>query len=227
MRRYGLALALLLCASPALAAPARVGAQFRYWAFDDANDIRGPLAYVAKDWWHAQLEVWDRVHGEDRVRPELGVHLRDMRRSSYSLEWRHEDPFERFTLGTDQVLGEHVVGRVAVSPLVSPDSTQWVVRAGLDYYWRSYNFMSADVIRDPRGDGLWVVPVRVRLANEQNDWVQLTVAPASERSIGWAADLKFHWLRLGLERNSRFDFTDRDNVITTVGVEFRVPKPAE
>ena len=103
----------------------------------------------------------------------------------------------------------------------------FVYSAGLEYYWMSYNFASVDVIRDPRGDDLWVVPVRVRLANESNDWVQFTVAPASRRTLGWAADVKLKWLRLGVEQNSRFDFTTRDNIIYTVGVEFAMPKGEE
>jgi hypothetical protein len=53
------------------------------------------------------------------------------------------------------------------------------------------------------------------------------VAPASKRTLGWAADVKLRWLRLGVERNSRFDFSTRDNVIYTAGVEFALPKSGE
>ena len=66
--------------------------------------------------------------------------------------------------------------------------------------------------------------MRVRFANQGNDWLQLMLAPASKRTLGWAADAKLHWLRLGVERNSRFDFSTRDNVIYTGGVEFALPK---
>jgi len=71
------------------------------------------------------------------------------------------------------------------------------------------------------------VPMRVRLANERNDWIQATLAPASERSLGWALDGKRGWAIAGIERNSRYDFTDEDNLIFTVGVEFVVPRPRE
>lgn len=220
------ALVALACAA-APAAAGQVGAQFRYWAFTDRNDNRDMLVYYAPGPFHVQLETWDYVHGRDQFRPEVGVHLRDKRRSSYTLQWRHEDPVERLTFGTEQVLSDHVVGKAYVSPLLGVDSTDVVLQAGLDYYWHSYSFASADVIRDPRGDDLWVVPLRVRLANERNDWVQFLVAPATHRTLGWSADTKLRWVRLGVERNSRFDFSTRDNVIYTAGVEFALPKPGK
>ena len=143
------------------------------------------------------------------------------------LQWRHENRIERLTLGTEQVLSKHLVAKASVSPLLGADSTTWVWSAGADWYWQSYNFASADVIRDPRGDDLWVVPMRVRLATERNDWVQFLVAPASRRTLGWAVDTKWRMLRLGVERNSRFDFSTRDNVIYTVGLELALPKRGE
>ncbi len=215
------------CAAPSVVsasgAPGRLGVQFRYWAFDDLNDNRNPLIYWAPGPIHVQLEVWDYVRGRDQFRPELGVHLHDRRRSSYTAAWRHEHQLERFTLGTGQVLSDHVVGKASVAALFDTVGTDLVYSTGLDYYWMSYCFAGVDVIRDPRGDDLWVVPVRLRLANETNDWVQFTVAPASRRTLGWAGDVKFHWLRLGIEQNNRFDFTTRDNIIYTLGVELTLP----
>jgi hypothetical protein len=224
-RALSLLILLLALAPPASATPpAYFGAQARYWVFDDHNDLRDVLAYWVPGPFHVQLEYWDFLDpgAQDQFRPEIGVHLRDARHSVYTAQWRHEGHQERFWLGTDQVLGAHVVGRAEVSPIVSSDTTLWVVSGGADYYWGSWNFAQATVIRDPRDEGLWVVPVRVRLANEANDWVQATVAPASRRTFGWALDAKFHWLRAGVERNSRFDFTTRDNVIITLGVEFPI-----
>jgi hypothetical protein len=217
-----LALALWVPAAPAAQAalPGRLGAQFRYWSFEDGNDNRNPIVYWVPGPVHVQLEAWDYLEGRDQFRPELGLHVRDRRRSSYSMQWRHEYRLERLTLGTGQVLSDHWVGRASVAALLDRDSTDLVHSAGLDVYWRSWNFASVDVIRDPRGDDLWVVPLRLRVATEANDWVQFTVAPASKRTLGWATDVKFRWLRLGLEQNSRFDFTTRDNVIFTLGVEF-------
>src|SRR5262249_29211771 len=86
-------------------------------------------------------------------------------------------------------------------------------------YWRSYDFASVNLIRDPRGRDLWAVPIRLRFATERNDWVELGIVPASRRTLGWSADVKVHGIRLGLERNSRYDFSTRDNVIFTAGVE--------
>jgi hypothetical protein len=221
-----LALALALAGPPAAAeaaAPGRLGAQFRYWSFDDANDNRNPLVYWAPGPFHVQLEVWDFVRGTDQFRPELGAHLRDGRRSSYDLEWRHEHERERFTVGTGQVLPGHFVGRATLGVLAGRDSTDVVGSVGLDRYWGSWSFAGVDLIRDPRGDGLWTVPMRVRLATEANDWLQLLVAPASRRTLGWALDAKLSWVRLGIERNSRYDFSTRDNLIFTVGGEWVVP----
>lgn len=226
--RIVVVLAFLSLAIPATSAQARppvVGGQFRYWTFTNQDDIRDVLAYWAPGPFHVQLEVWDRVRGEDQFRPEIGIHLRDARRSVYTVQWRHELRQERFWLMTDQVLSDHLVGRAEVGPIVTADSTSWVYGFGGDWYWGSYNFLSATLEHDPRGDDLWVAPLRIRLANENDDWVQATVAPASKRTLGWAFDAKFHWLRAGVERNSRFDFTDLDNVIWTVG--FEVPFPTQ
>lgn len=215
----------LAAAAPASAASSgRLGGQYRYWNVSDGNDLRDVLVYWSAPRFHVQLEGWDFVDPEtdDQFRPEVGIHLRDRRKGVYTVQWRHERRQERFWLGTDQILSDHVVGRLEVSPIVATDSVLWVARAGGDYYWKSWNFLSLDVIRDPRLDGLWVVPARVRLANEANDWVQLTVAPASRSTIGWAVDVKKCWVRLGVERNNRFDFTRLDNTIFTAGFEFSV-----
>lgn len=231
MRRcLGVLFALALLPATAAATPPNYyGGQYRYWAFSNHNDLRDVLAFWVPGPFHVQLEYWDFVDPgtDDQLRPEVGIHLRDRRRSVYTLQWRHERLQERYWLMTDQVLADHVVGRAEISPIVTKDSTEWVFAAGLDYYWGSWNFASATVIRDPRGegDGLWVFPLRVRLANEANDWVQATVAPASQRTIGWAFDVKKRWLRLGVERNNRYDFTTLDNVIYTVGFEVPLTKP--
>jgi hypothetical protein len=224
MRR---ALAVLLVVGLAGPSPAtasmteRVGGQYRYWTVSDGNDLRDVLLYWAAKRFHIQLEYWDFIDPGtfDQFRPEVGIHLRDRRKGVYTLQWRHEREQERFWLGTDQILSDHVVGRAEVSPIVAIDTTLWVASLGVDYYWKSWNFLSLDVIRDPRLDGLWVVPMRVRLANEANDWVQLTFAPASQRTVGWAVDVKKRWVRLGVERNNRFDFTRLDNTIITAGFE--------
>ena len=217
---------LLAPATGTAAPPAVLGGQYRYWSMSDDNDLRDVLAYWSARWFHVQLEHWNFVDPEtdDQFRPEVGIHLHDRRKGVYTLQWRHERRQERFWLGTDQVLSDHVVGRVVASPIIATDSTLWVMSAGGDYYWKSWNFASLDVIRDPRLDGLWVVPMRVRLANEANDWVQLTFAPASRSTVGWAVDVKKRWVRLGVERNNRFDFTRLDNTIVTAGVEFALPR---
>jgi hypothetical protein len=212
-----LGLAMLLPAA-APAAPV-VGAQARYWSFSNDNDLRDALVYVAPGPFHVQLEYWDFERGQDQFRPEIGLHLRDRRRSVTTVQWRHERGAERFWLGTEQVVDRHWVARAEVSPIVEGSRTTTVVDAGADVYWGSYDFAGITVIRDPREDGLWVVPARLRLASERNDWVQLALAPASRRTLGWAADLKWKVLRAGVERNSRFDFTRLDNVIFTLGLE--------
>lgn len=215
-----LALGALVPAT-AFAAPA-AGGMFRYWAFTDGRDLRDVIAYYSAGRWHAVAEYWDFAADdtEDQFRPEFGVHIPDRRGSIYNFVWRHEGHQERFYIGTDQILSDHIVGRVEVSPIIADDGTSVVLSAGADYYWGSYNFLSATIIKDPREDNLWIYPMRARFANESNDWLQLTFAPASERSLGWAVDAKIKFLRVGIERNSRYDFTDADNFITTVGAEF-------
>jgi hypothetical protein len=210
-----------------------LGGQYRHWDFSNDNDLRDPLIYWAPGWFHVQLEYWDyaETDANDHFRPEFGLHLRDYRKSVYTLQWQHQLRQERWWIATDQVLSEHIVGRVSFSAITTVDdavetanggSPIWVNEAGADYYWGSYNFASATIVRDPRQGGLWIVPMRVRLANERNDWLQATVAPASERATGWALDTKFRWLRVGVERNSRYDFTDLNNLIFTVGFELNL-----
>jgi hypothetical protein len=224
IRTLVLLAAALVLAAPALAAPpARVGAQFRYWDFSNGNDLRDRIVYWAQGPFHVQLEHWDFIEGEDQFRPEVGLHLRDRRRAVYTIQWRHENDRERFTFGTDQVLARQWVGRAEVSPIVGDGfAPEVVLAAGTDYYWGSYDFASVTLVRDPRDGGLWTLPMRVRLANESNDWVQAVLVPASQRSVGWALDGKLRWARAGIERNSRYDFTSVDNLIFTVGVEFDI-----
>lgn len=219
--RHALITLLLLgaIAAPATAAPGVVGAQMRYWDFSDGNVLRDPIAYVNHGPWHVQLEYWDFERGDDQFRPEVGYTLRDARRSTYTLQWRHERDAERFWFMTEQVVGSNLVLRGAVSPIVGRDETLTVWEAGADVYFGSYSFAGATAVRDPRGEDRWVFPMRLRIANESNDWVQATVAPASERTLGWALDAKWRWLRAGIERNNRFDFTDVDNTIFTLGIE--------
>ena len=193
MRRRVAALALLLGGLAGLAAPsaaqkATLGGQFRYWAFNNHNDLRDVLGYWAKGPLHVQLEYWDFVRGQDVFRPEIGLHLRDRRRSVTTLQWRHERRRQdRFTLGTDQVLNDRWVARAEVSPIVTPDSTEWVVSGGLDFYWASYSFAQVTVIRDPRGDGLWVVPLRVRLQEHRANPV-CAACHATMDPIGFALE---------------------------------------
>jgi hypothetical protein len=215
-------LAALFLPAAANAAPA-AGGQLRYWTFSDDETMRDWIAYYAPGPFHVQIEYWDFQRGEDQFRPEVGVHFRDHRRSSYTLQWRHEAGAERFWFQTGQVVGKRWVANASISPIVSDDDVQVVYEAGADVYWGSYSYGGATVIRDPRDGGLWTVPIRARFANEANDWVQFTVAPASQRSIGWAVDGKWQALRAGVERNSRYDFTTRDNIIFTLGFELPLP----
>ncbi len=222
MKRLILASLVLLGPAAASAAPAPyLGGQVRDWVFSNHNDLRDVLAYWVPGPVHVTLEYWDFLDpaSKDQFRPEVGVHARDVRRSVYTAQWRHEQNDERLTFGTDQVLGRGWVARGEVSPLLGKDSTLVVVSGGADYYWGSYHFASATVIHDPRGNDLWVMPVRVRLATESNDWLQATLAPSTKRTLGWAFDLRWRGVRLGVERNSRYDFTNLDNTIYSVGFE--------
>lgn len=227
IHRVLLVLACMVTIAAPAAAAGVVGAQFRYWAFDDGNDIRDPIVYFAPGPFHVQLEYWDVVNGEDQFRPEVGIHLKDSRRSVYTVQWRHEKDAERFWFGTEQVASDHWVVRAEVSPIVTRRRVLTVWDVGADYYWGSYSFAGATLIRDPRGDDLWVLPLRLRVATERNDWLQFTIAPASKRTLGWAFDAKLRWLKLGVERNNRYDFSTRDNIITTLGVEFPLPGPTD
>jgi hypothetical protein len=215
-----------LATGSAHAAQPYVGGQFRFWDFSNNEDLRDYLVYYVPGPFHVTLEYWDFKQGQDQFRPEIGIHLRDSRRSVYTVQWRHENRQERFWFGTEQILALGWVARADISPIVGTNSTQVVYSAGADYYWGSYNFASGTVIRDPREGGLWVVPLRVRLANEEDDWLQFGVAPASMRTWGWSVDLKYKGMRFGVETNNRYDFTVVDNTVFTFGFERKLgPTP--
>src|SRR5262245_52161997 len=98
-RTLGLLIVLLLAPATAWAVSAGyVGGQYRYWAFSDHNDLRDVLAYWVPGPLHVQVEIWDFVNPEteDQFRPEVGIHLRDSRRSVYTFQWRSEGHQERF-----------------------------------------------------------------------------------------------------------------------------------
>lgn len=210
-------------ASVAVADERTLGAQFRYWSFADGNDLRDPIVYLKSGPFDAQVERWLPLHGEDQTRIEAGAFVKDARRSAYSVRWRHEPEQERLWLGTEQVVASRWVWRASSGPLLPHHGgdASLVWESGLDYYWGSYSLAGATVVRDPREGGLWSWPMRVRLANGRNDWVQVTSVPADRRTIGWAIEARWRALRAGIERNSRFDFTSRDNVIFTLGAERR------
>lgn len=211
----------LLVASVAGAGALTFGAQYRYWAFADGNDLRDPILFAKAGAFDAQVERWLPLRGEDQTRIEVGAFVKDPRGSAYSLRWRHEPAQERLWFGTEQVVGSPLVIRATAGPLLPHhgEAVSFVCESGFDWYRGSYSFAGATAVRDPREGGLWSWPLRVRLASERNDWVQLTAVPADRRSFGWALDARWRDLRVGIERNSRFDFTSRDNVIFTAGVE--------
>jgi hypothetical protein len=216
-------------ARPAYAMPQPyVGGQFRYWVFSNGNDLRDVIAYWVPGPFHVQLEYWDFKDpaAKDQFRPEVGIHLRDRRQSVYTAQWRHEGEDERLTFGTDQILANGWVARAEVSPIIGPNETQTVVSAGVDYYFGSYNFASASAVRDPRGANLWTIPLRLRGANESNDWVQLTIAPTTQLSLGWSFEARVKGVRFGIEKNSRYDFTNTDNLVFSLGYDHDLgPKP--
>lgn len=212
-------IALAVLAPGARAAQPYAGAQFRYWQFSNDNDLRDYLIYYVPGPFHVTLEYWDPDFGPDQFRPEIGLHLRDARGSVYTVQWRHENQQERFWLETEQILEAGLVGRASISPIVATNETVVVYAVGADYYWGSYHFGSGTIILDPREGGLLVVPLRVRLATEENDWLQLGISPASKRTWGWSVDLRYRGVRLGVERNDRYDFTVNDNLVFTVGIE--------
>ena len=224
-RSWLLALALVAfgasAANDARAREFTLGAQYRYWAFADGNDLRDPVLYAKSGAFDAQVERWLPLRGNDQTRVEAGAFVKDARRSAYSVRWRHEAAQERLWFGTEQVVGARTVARLTAGPLLPHDGgdVTFVWEAGADVYWGSYSFAGATAVRDPREGGLWSWPLRARFASERNDWLQLTAVPADRRTFGWAIDGKWRVLRAGIERNSRFDFTTRDNVIFTLGVE--------
>ena len=154
-----------------------------------------------------------------RQRHGLALTTRRSKLSPWLEELERRQPLGRAVRPTLE--GERLVLRATAGPILPHDggATLFVWEGGADVYWGSYSFAGATLVRDPREGGLWSAPVRARFASERNDWLQFTVAPASKRTFGWAVDGKWRVLRAGVERNSRFDFTTRDNVIFTLGFE--------
>ena len=202
----------------------RVGAQFRFWDFDGPNDNRDYIFYVVPGQWHAQVELWDYRLGKDQVRPELGGYLKDKRGSSYSALVRLEgDQRVNFETETGQVLAGGFVARGLVRVIDDfhgPTSVLW--GGGLDRYYGDYSFASASAYRDPRFGGRWTWTLMNRLASE-HAYLQVGLTPAEARPPGYFAMAKYHWLVAGYEKNSRYDFSNLDNRIYTLGLELPLP----
>jgi len=229
LARAAIAIALVLVSSSARPALAqtnvpRVGAQFRYWNFDGPNDLRDYIVYVVPGQWHAQVEVWASKLGQDQFRPELGGYVKDHRGSSYSALVRLEGGKRmNLELETGQVLAGGFVARGLVRVIDDfhgPTSVLW--GGGLDRYYGGYSFASVSAYRDPRFGGRWTWTIMNRLAND-HAYLQLGITPAEGRPPGYFAVAKYHWLVAGYEKNSRYDFSNLDNRIYTLGFELPLP----
>jgi len=223
--RAVLMLAVTIALPPVVQADPTASGMIRHWAFGDGHDIDETALVLVGRPLHGEFEYRRMRDGADQVRGGCGAHARDGRGSTYTLAWRDEHVYRSLRVGTEQVVRGPWVARADVSPIFADGEPQWSAGIGLDRYTGSYGLVSVSVTRDPRERGLWVMPMRWRLADERNDWVQLGFTPSFEGASGWSAVAKWRWLKTAVEANHRYDFTAVDNVIYTAGVDVPLQPP--
>jgi len=75
-------------------------------------------------------------------------------------------------------------------------------------------------INDPREGGRWSFIASNRFHHGESIYVQPGVIFHTDSSPGWFLQGKIHWLRWGFGEYDRFDFTEVDRKVFSLGVEF-------
>jgi hypothetical protein len=189
----------------------------------DSNDRTFEDFWGFATYKQTHYQAW---YGEFTKGAEVGGFLQDHRRSTYAGLYRYRKDFDHVVeFDTEQLLKKGFVlagmlRGIHVIPDNAPDDQNMLqFGAGLDYYWGDYNFLSVRAVNDPRESGRWSFITSHRFQRDPAIYVQPGIILRTDGSTGWFLQGKYRWFRWGAGRYDRFDFTDVDRTIYSVGVE--------
>lgn len=205
----------------AVAETGRIILQWDHLADSNDRTFEDYSALVSYKQSHFQL--WQ---GEFTKGGEIGGFVRDRRKSTYAGMYRYRQGFDHVVqFDTEQVLKKGfvlagMVRGIHAIPDNPPDDRDLIqVGTGFDWYHGDYNFLSFRAIDDPRAAGRWSFIASHRFQRTPANFVQPGVIVRTDRSTGWFLQGKIHWLRWGVGKYDRFDFTDVDRTIYSAAVE--------
>jgi hypothetical protein len=189
----------------------------------DSNDETFEDFWAFTTYKQTHYQVW---YGEFTKGAEAGGYVRDHRRSTYAGLYRYRKDFDHVVqFDTEQILKHGFVAAamlrgIHVIPDNSPDDQNMLqVGVGTDYYYGNYNFVSFRAINDPRESGRWSFITSNRFQRDPTFWIQPGIILRTDNSTGWFLQGKYKYLLWGAGSYDRFDFTDVDRTIYSLGIE--------
>lgn len=195
--------------------------QNEYLDDSNGNTFNDPSVFVAYRQAHAQIWL-----GEFTTGAQIGSFIRDRRRSTYGFWYRFRDDFDHVVeANTEQILPDGFVlfagaRLIRAIPDDAVDRELVLPIVGFDKYYGNYNFFSLRVIRDPRGSEETSFVISNRFSTKTR-YVTVGLVPRTDGDLGYFVQGKWGRWRAGIGRYDRFDFTDVDRTIFTVGVEIQ------
>jgi hypothetical protein len=190
---------------------------------EDSNDREFEDFSAFVSWRQAHVQVWS---GEFTDGAEIGGYLKDRRRSTYGGLYRFRDGFDHVVqIGTEQVLRHGFVAAASLRAIrVIPDPApedryQAQLGAGFDWYHGDYDFLSFRAVSDPREGGRWTFITSHRFHRGEPIYVQPGFIIRTDRSTGWFVQGKIRRFRWMVGDFARFDFTEVDRTVYSVGYE--------
>jgi hypothetical protein len=187
----------------------------------DGREFEDFSAFVS--YRQAYVQVWS---GEFTDGAEIGGYVRDRRRSTYGGLYRFRDGFDHvLQFNTEQVLRNGFVAAGSLRAIriipdnVPGDRDQLQVGAGFDRYHGDYDFLSFRGVSDPREGGRWTFITSHRFHRGEEVYVQPGFIIRTDRSTGWFLQGKVRRFRWMVGDFARFDFTEVDRTVYSIGYE--------
>jgi hypothetical protein len=204
--------------------PGKRGRVILQWDhLDDSNDREYEDFWAFVSYKQAHFQVWS---GEFTDGFQVGGYLVDSRRSTYGAYYRFRDDIDHILqFDVEQVLTNGFVYAAMLRGIrVIPDDTgedrnQVQFGTGFDWYWGDYNFLTFRAISDPREGGRWSFITAHRFQKNEDLYVQPAFIIRTDRSTGWFLRGKYKYFVWMVGDFDRFDFTDVDRTVVSVGVE--------
>ncbi|MCZ6695939.1 MAG: hypothetical protein O7A63_05280 [Acidobacteria bacterium] len=204
--------------------PGKRGKVIAAWDhIEDSNDKEFEDFWAILSYKQSHFQVWS---GEYTDGFQFGGYLKDDRRSTYSAFYRYRDDFDHvLQFDVEQVLPRGFVQATMLRGIrIIPDNTgedryQLQFGAGFDWYWGDYNFLTFRAISDPREGGRWTFITGHRFQRTEDFYVQPAIITRTDGTTGWLIRGKINYFRWMVGDFDRFDYTDIDRTIYSVGVE--------